>query len=126
MAIGLVGQTTIYRDRIHVVIAGRKHDWLCDFVKLPAASEARQQPRELPPVLGRAGFLTAHRAYRQQRAPVPRHVRRTLLPLPTFLFALPGPLGPMGRNEDPVPCQCVIAAMRLLISVHIPGSEFHP
>jgi hypothetical protein len=50
---GLVGTVAKFRDRIRVVIAGQEHDWPCDFVDAPAV------PRlpELPPVLGRAGFL---------------------------------------------------------------------
>ena len=56
-AIGLVGETTIYRDRIRIVLAGREHDWPCDFVQTPVPRDARQPPRELLPALGRAGFL---------------------------------------------------------------------
>jgi hypothetical protein len=56
-SIGLVGQTTTYRDRIRLVIAGREDDWPCEFVRLPAPQEPGRQSRELLPVLGRAGFL---------------------------------------------------------------------
>jgi hypothetical protein len=56
-AIGLVGETTTYRDRIRVVIAGREHDWPCDFVKAALPANIGQRPRELLPALGRAGFL---------------------------------------------------------------------
>jgi hypothetical protein len=55
MAVGLVGETTTYRDRVRIVIAGREHDWPCEFVKTPVGPG--QQPRELLPALGRAGFL---------------------------------------------------------------------
>jgi hypothetical protein len=34
--VGLVGRTKKYRDRIRLVIAGREHDWPCDFVEVPA------------------------------------------------------------------------------------------
>jgi hypothetical protein len=56
-AIGLVGETTMYCDRVRVVIAGREHDWPCRFVNTPPPREPGQQHRELPAVLGRAGFL---------------------------------------------------------------------
>lgn len=56
-AVGLVGQTTTYRDRVRIVIAGREHDWPCDFVNPPVPRQPGQQPRELLPALGRAGFL---------------------------------------------------------------------
>ncbi len=56
-AIGLVGETATYRDRLRVVITGREHDWPCDFVSPPAPREPGRQPRELLPALGRAGFL---------------------------------------------------------------------
>jgi hypothetical protein len=56
-AVGLVGEATTYRDRIRLVIAGREHDWPCDFVNPPAPREPGLQPRELLPALGRAGFL---------------------------------------------------------------------
>jgi hypothetical protein len=51
-ALGLVGETTVYRDRVRIVLAGREHDWPCHFVHVPASREG-----DLPPVLGRAGFL---------------------------------------------------------------------
>jgi hypothetical protein len=54
---GLAGETEAYRDRIRVVIAGREHDWPCEFVNIPVQRQPGQQPRELTPVLGRAGFL---------------------------------------------------------------------
>jgi hypothetical protein len=54
--VGLVGQATTYRDRIRIVIAGREHDWPCDFV-VPPPQELGRQPRELLPALGRSGFL---------------------------------------------------------------------
>jgi hypothetical protein len=55
-AIGLVGETTAYRDRVRNVIAGREHEWPCEFLSSPPPGPG-QQPRELLPVLGRAGFL---------------------------------------------------------------------
>jgi hypothetical protein len=55
-AIGLVGQTSTYRDRIRIVIAGREHDWPCDFLNPPPREPGRPPP-ELLPALGRAGFL---------------------------------------------------------------------
>jgi hypothetical protein len=56
-AIGLVGETTTYRDLIRVVIAGREHPWPCNFVNSPVPREPGVPPRELLPALGRAGFL---------------------------------------------------------------------
>jgi hypothetical protein len=53
-AIGLVGATRMFRDRFRVVIAGRTHEWPCNFIDVPA--EAAGHP-SLSPVLGRAGFL---------------------------------------------------------------------
>jgi len=54
---GLVGETVSYRDQVRVVIAGREHTWPCDFIKPAAPREPRQEPREMLPALGRAGFL---------------------------------------------------------------------
>src|SRR5436309_1632964 len=59
-AIGLVGETTNFRDRIRFVIAGREHDWPCDFVKAPVQRATGRPHPELLPVLGRAGFLDAY------------------------------------------------------------------
>ena len=59
-AIGLVGETTRYRDRIHVVVAGREHDWPCDFVKVPVQRATGRPHPDLLPVLGRAGFLAEY------------------------------------------------------------------
>jgi hypothetical protein len=59
VAAGLVGQASVFRDRLQVVIAGREHDWLCDFIQVPAAAPG-QPTRELLPVLGRAGFLSEY------------------------------------------------------------------
>jgi hypothetical protein len=56
-AFGLVGEAIIYCDRVRVVIAGREHDWPCHFVNTPPSRQPGHQPRELPAVLGRAGFL---------------------------------------------------------------------
>jgi hypothetical protein len=54
---GLTGSVMKFRDRLRVMIAGREHDWACDFVE-PAQDPLTQRPlRDLPPVLGRAGFL---------------------------------------------------------------------
>jgi hypothetical protein len=53
-AMGLVGTTKTYRDRITVQIAGREHDWPCEFIDVPPEVG---NVKELPPVLGRAGFL---------------------------------------------------------------------
>src|SRR5579885_2431588 len=55
-AVGLVGETTMYRDRVRLVIAGHEHDWPCHFINTPPPREPGQ-PRELPAALGRAGFL---------------------------------------------------------------------
>jgi hypothetical protein len=44
----------MFRDRLRVVIAGRTHEWPCNFIDVPA--EAAGHPI-LSPVLGRAGFL---------------------------------------------------------------------
>src|SRR5437879_9749880 len=56
-AIGLVGEATTYRDRLRIVIAGREDDWPCDFIQPPVPPHPGQQPHELLPALGRAGFL---------------------------------------------------------------------
>jgi hypothetical protein len=53
-AIGLVGATRMFRDRIGVVLAGRAHEWPCNFIDVPAEVASHG---ELSPVLGRAGFL---------------------------------------------------------------------
>ena len=54
---GIAGAAESHRDRIRVVIAGREHDWPCDFTK-PAVDPAtgRALP-DLSPVFGRAGLL---------------------------------------------------------------------
>jgi hypothetical protein len=54
---GLSGVIGKFRDRLRVVIAGREHEWPCDFVKEPLPQEPGQPLSELTPVLGRAGFL---------------------------------------------------------------------
>jgi len=56
-ALGLVGETSTYRDQVRIVIAGREYTWPCDFVKAPEPRGPGQQARELLPALGRAGFL---------------------------------------------------------------------
>jgi hypothetical protein len=54
---GIAGKVARYRDRIHLVIAGREHDWSCDFTE-PVLDPQTQRPLpDLAPVLGRAGFL---------------------------------------------------------------------
>jgi hypothetical protein len=40
-AIGLVGETTRFRDRIRLVIAGRTHDWPCNFIDVPEQQAGR-------------------------------------------------------------------------------------
>jgi len=54
---GIAGRVTKYRGRLRVVIAGREHDWPCDFTEPALDPETRQPLRDLAPVLGRAGFL---------------------------------------------------------------------
>lgn len=54
---GIAGKITKYRDRIRVVIAGREHDWPCDFTEPALDPESKRPLPDLPPVLGRAGFL---------------------------------------------------------------------
>jgi hypothetical protein len=55
---GLVGTTQKFRDRLRVVIAGREHDWPCDFIDVPPpAAGRRPDPLLQIPVLGRVGFL---------------------------------------------------------------------
>jgi hypothetical protein len=54
---GLAGAVEKFRDRIRLVIAGREHEWPCDFVKAPSLAEPGRTLPELDSVLGRAGFL---------------------------------------------------------------------
>jgi hypothetical protein len=54
---GLAGLAQRFRGRIHVRIAGRDYDWPCDFLQSPAVRGQGLAGRELPSVLGRAGFL---------------------------------------------------------------------
>ena len=56
-AIGLVGQTTAYRDRIRVLIGGREHEWPCHFLRTPSPRQPGQSLDAPLPALGRAGFL---------------------------------------------------------------------
>jgi hypothetical protein len=56
-AIGLVGETSTYRDRVRILIAGREHDWPCHFLKVPVSREVGEHSRDPLPALGRAGFL---------------------------------------------------------------------
>jgi hypothetical protein len=53
-AYGLTGAVEKFRDRVRLQIAGREHEWPCDFVASPPG--VRSLP-ELSAVLGRAGFL---------------------------------------------------------------------
>src|SRR5262249_24466830 len=53
IATGLVGETTVYLDRVRFLIGDREHDWPCQFIRTPASRE----PGQLLPALGRAGFL---------------------------------------------------------------------
>ncbi len=52
--IGLVGATRLFRGHIRLTLAGRSHEWPCNFVDTPV-EQATQA--ELTAVLGRAGFL---------------------------------------------------------------------
>jgi hypothetical protein len=54
---GLAGSVPKFRDRIRLQIAGREHDWPCDFVAEPAGAEPGAAEANLTPVLGRAGLL---------------------------------------------------------------------
>jgi len=54
---GISGRVKKYRDRIGLVIAGREHDWPCDFTEPAIDPETKQPLPALTPVLGRAGFL---------------------------------------------------------------------
>jgi hypothetical protein len=54
---GIAGKIAKYRDRIRVVIAGREHDWPCDFTEPATDPESNRPLEDLAPVLGRAGFL---------------------------------------------------------------------
>jgi hypothetical protein len=54
---GVAGRVKKYRDRIRVRIAGREHDWPCDFTEPALDPETNQPLPDLFPVLGRAGFL---------------------------------------------------------------------
>jgi hypothetical protein len=54
---GITGVVKKYRDRVRVVIAGREHDWPCDFTEPALDPQTGQLLPELPPVLGLAGFL---------------------------------------------------------------------
>ncbi len=58
MAHGLVGAVEKFRDHVRLCIAGREHEWPCDFVTSSPAEDSRLP--ELLPVLGRAGFLDAY------------------------------------------------------------------
>jgi hypothetical protein len=54
---GIAGRVRKYRDRIRVVIAGKEHDWPCEFTEPAIDPETGRPLPELSPVLGRAGFL---------------------------------------------------------------------
>ncbi len=52
---GIAGRVKKYRDRIRLVIAGREHDWPCDFLE-PATDPQTGQPLpDLSPVLAGPG-----------------------------------------------------------------------
>ncbi len=53
----MTGAVRVFRDRIRVVIAGREHEWPCDFIQPAQDPETGQPLPELQPVLGREGFL---------------------------------------------------------------------
>jgi hypothetical protein len=55
--VGLVGETTVYRGRVRLVIAGREHDRPCHFIRVPALREPGRPSGQPLPALGRAGFL---------------------------------------------------------------------
>jgi hypothetical protein len=58
IAAGLVGATARLRGRPRVVLAGKDHDWPCDFVDVPPPAPGRlPDPLLEVAVLGRAGFL---------------------------------------------------------------------
>jgi len=57
VARGLVGAVARFRDRIRIVIAGREHDWPCDFIKEAMPAGGTPRPLWQTSVLGRAGFL---------------------------------------------------------------------
>jgi hypothetical protein len=54
---GIAGAIQTYRDNIRILIAGREHEWPCEFVEPARDDESGQSLAELLPVLGRAGFL---------------------------------------------------------------------
>jgi hypothetical protein len=54
---GMIGKVRKYRDRVRIVIAGREHDWPCDFTEPAIDPETREPLPGLSPVLGRAGLL---------------------------------------------------------------------
>lgn len=54
---GLTGTVEKFRDRMRLRIAGREHEWPCDFVTSPSTLPEGSPRSELLPVLGRAGFL---------------------------------------------------------------------
>ncbi len=57
LARGIAGAVKKYRGRMRVVIAGREHDWPCDFTEPAMDPQTKQPLPDLSPVLGRAGFL---------------------------------------------------------------------
>src|SRR5438552_13821700 len=38
--LGLAGEVETFRGRVQIVLAGREHDWPCEFVKLPVRSQS--------------------------------------------------------------------------------------
>lgn len=57
IAVGITGKVKKYRNRVRVVIAGREHDWPCDFTESAIDADTSQRIPDLGPVLGRSGFL---------------------------------------------------------------------
>jgi hypothetical protein len=56
-AYGLAGAVEKFRGRVRLLIAGREHDWPCDFVATPSPPPEGRPLPALSPVLGRAGLL---------------------------------------------------------------------
>jgi hypothetical protein len=54
---GITGASQAYRGRVRVIIAGREHDWPCEFTKGAVDATSGRPLPDLTPVLGRAGFL---------------------------------------------------------------------
>jgi hypothetical protein len=54
---GIAGKVKKYRRVVRLLIAGRQHEWPCDFTEPALDLESGQALPELIPVLGRVGFL---------------------------------------------------------------------